>query len=81
MSKAKHTQGPWQYTGGDVWREIDRGFHPEQELIAQCSTTNAPLIAAAPELLEALEDALRHLPPGQREEAGKLIAKARGINE
>lgn len=42
------------------------------------SSTDGPMIAAAPDLLEALEDALSHLPPLHYRQAKAAIAKAKG---
>lgn len=101
----KHTKGPWEYynptatTPDRLWIE-----HPESgESIADVlrlgvgdkqAEANANLIAAAPEMLEALELSLRHINellednPRLRtnREIGlciklrKLIAKAKGLN-
>ena len=62
MSESKHTQGPWE-TKQSTFVHSKRG-----EFVADCSypaasdqsefSANARLIAAAPELLEALEEAI-----------------------
>lgn len=60
MSAAKHTPGPWTYQeNSDAYTHIVRG--PTNSLICQLAQSthveieaNARLIAAAPELLEAL---------------------------
>ena len=57
MSNAKHTKGPWIVKGDPehscCW---DSAIRTEDEaLVAECDTANACLIAAAPELLAALE--------------------------
>jgi hypothetical protein len=70
--EAKHTPGPWyrSINGGTIRQEssdlvvamIDDGGHvSERDLIptGQCEA-NAHLIAAAPDLLEALEDYLKY---------------------
>lgn len=58
----KHTKGPWKATGNHVSAKIktvDGSFvHPTIALINQTTTSaqaNVNLIAAAPEMLEALE--------------------------
>jgi hypothetical protein len=65
-AKGAHTKGPWKvYIGQDGW-----GVHASECLIASCKIyagsiketierqqADARLIAAAPDLLEALEDA------------------------
>ena len=58
---SKHTPGPWNRLGTVVWDE------KMGRVVAQCATTlnqmqaddaNARLIAAAPDLLEALKEIL-----------------------
>jgi hypothetical protein len=68
MSATKHTAGPWQVTFGKTLLHIEtanvENAPPEWEAgIAICSVpkskmANAKLIAAAPELLSALEGLL-----------------------
>jgi hypothetical protein len=64
---SKHTPGPWQVHGSHIYTA-----DPERALLAQVFNSgskasdyplqaNARLIAAAPELLEALKDALFHV--------------------
>ena len=84
---AKHTQGPWAYHGGfgkcvtdgrNVLAECRKAMFTPQECEA-----NARLIAAAPEILEALRDAVRlieHL-GGNASHQKKTIAKAEGCHE
>lgn len=100
MTQSKHTLGPWKfrneksrpvtriYANGDAIasalrpkREVLEGFHiPEQEVIA-----NARLIAAAPDLLEALERCVSvlsmHDTPHIYNQAKEAIAKARGEHD
>ena len=62
--ETKHTQGPWLDKSGEVYAEetgrtiarCDIGGHDET------SEANARLIAAAPDLLAALEGMIGHLP-------------------
>ena len=93
---SKHTPGPWYATGkltryvearidGGLIQEVaacgptkaDGGYGPQQE-------ANARLIAAAPELLEALTDCVEHMhwtqPQGEAalKKAKAAIAKATG---
>lgn len=84
MSEHKHTPGPWKYVksigvyAGDKWEIVSFG---------SCSTeeghANAQLIAAAPELLAALELALQDMirwgifGPG-RNAVESAIRKAKG---
>ena len=73
---AKHTQGPWEQGKRHPGRVIARGAH---KFIATCTRhqddddmphdeerANAQLIAAAPEMLEALKDARRMLETASR---------------
>lgn len=71
MTQAKHTPGPWSQTKNTP-SLIEAIHHGEMTTIAQAlepegsasipdKWANARLIAAAPELLEALEAALRGL--------------------
>lgn len=57
---AKHTPGPWTFNGGDdapilhIYAPDDKHlFHGDRSLAEQ--EANARLIAAAPEMLEALQ--------------------------
>ena len=61
MSTTMHTPGPWKvrdrtevYAAG-YFIGTTRGNHPEPESILIQDEVNARLIAAAPELLEALD--------------------------
>ena len=90
---SKHTAGPWFAIRNDHYWEVnieDRRYAPsvantcdtEVREGSDISEANARLIAAAPELLEALEaiiglsDAV--LPHGTRRQARAAIAKAKG---
>jgi hypothetical protein len=90
MSEIKHASGPWQWDD-EVWTEYDPAerapwlIGADGRLILtgqiRCQTeADARLIAAAPELLEALEDAILHLWPNTEaaNKARTAIAKARG---
>jgi hypothetical protein len=46
----KHTPGPWEVSGSKQFVYSSRGT------VADCAPKNAHLIAAAPEMLEALDD-------------------------
>ncbi|WP_129112313.1 hypothetical protein [Burkholderia pseudomallei] len=91
MSDIKHSRGPWN------WDDTVWNYDPEQQAPwlldgdgnrvlsgeIQCNEANARLIAAAPELLEALLDAKDWLTPsnsphGLRERINIALAKARG---
>lgn len=84
----KHAQGPWNVDGKLIIDAGDNG-------IASCySEANAQLIAAAPELLEALIEIKNTIEVGVLESTlnnkpcrellidglNKLIAKAEGVN-
>ncbi len=91
--RAKHTPGPWLQVG--AWVEVERDDIPD---ICTCNPrdigqdhlkwnwktvhANARLIAAAPDLLEALKDVLPELesigPLEKFERARAAIAKATG---
>jgi hypothetical protein len=76
----KHTLGPWKtddIESGDCNRYVLAGNHEEAQIIARItlktfvgptqseSEANARLIAAAPELLEALRNILMHIGKGR----------------
>ena len=75
----KHTPGPWRYVDGyfdcDVWAGnkmvLSYERHPTDE-----DRANARLMAAAPELLEALEACLMVLNAHDYDGAVKKIARA-----
>lgn len=91
---SKHAPGPWAYQeDSDAYTHIVRG--PGNRFICQLAQTpsaeieaNARLIAAAPELLEALKDLIGWVPGGVHfhtdapqkavERASAAIAKATG---
>ena len=98
-NEGKHTPGPWNLqlgTAGD-WR-VDRSTS-EWNICGRLSTVehmeresfaNAHLIAAAPDLLEALEDARAQLEAYEEELSGEhfndtrinaAIAKAKGEDQ
>jgi hypothetical protein len=58
---AKHTPGPWKVysivIGGEPAHRVD-GPHKGKPINWRPTLANAHLIAAAPDMLEALEDAL-----------------------
>ncbi len=95
MTETKHTPGPWVYTltrganpklaisnsaGGAVALTKELSRHPMAKQDNDVILANARLIAAAPELLHALE-CLLHPMAGTEEDidyAREVIAKARG---
>jgi len=93
----KHTQGPWLVEGRTVYALNDDGYNRFSALVQDAHTpgdeleANARLIAAAPELLAALEDATLQIKSNltllkcddefiarQTAKARAAIAKARG---
>lgn len=103
MTHARHTPGPWlyeynPYTSQDG-REIpafdiradEKLFSTNEDLPPETQEANARLIAAAPEMLEALQLALRALNTAPRFRVGdtnsyaiasriEAVLRARGIN-
>lgn len=93
---SEHTPGPWEWDAGDIGAEYSVPysdiFKDAGEIIIASFNDNIPegranarLIAAAPDLLEALEDIARGplQGPGDfkvyaQETARKAVAKARG---
>ena len=95
MQNTKHTQGKWEVkTPNYSFQTIESEYGKVCTLSHQFGTdeaeANAHLIAAAPELLEALEMALEwidalpkeiqlpEMPGFDRDEIDNLIAKAKG---
>lgn len=86
----KHTRGPWfEKYGSQIY--TDTALNPELNIATANrmgtrseQEANARLIAAAPELLEALKSALTVLPDSvgdfDRDKAEAAIAKATGEN-
>lgn len=80
-----HTQGPWENVGGYV-EALDLDTPLSICTIADCGTeteANARLIAAAPDLLEALQEAVNKgymwdHDPDLWSKASAAIAKAKG---
>lgn len=101
MSEAKHTPGPWK-----VDKNMIRAVDPLTSIACicdvawplgnrqECPEANAHLIAAAPEMLDALEYLLKQCEENERnnmnymgvsefakERASKAIQKAKGVQE
>jgi len=86
MKKSSHTPGPWSF-GSDI-NSAEQSVHTDFKQIAMVNSSigNARLIAAAPEMLEALEEFIRCGPhAGQNRDLLKVvesvIAKAQGKQE
>lgn len=85
MKHSKHTPGPWTIeTYHNAFFRIVRD-RDSAELPSECGPANAALIAAAPELLEALERIFRHycanddlLMNNAIRESQAILTKARG---
>lgn len=94
MSENKFTPGPWLQADGDktfiyalndkgynrFWFKLQSNTHIECEASQEELEANSDLIAAAPELLEALEDAIEQIydNPILERKIEKAIAKAKG---
>ena len=59
---ADHTPGPWYYGTEEQGRIVIRSSTTGLPYVAQTLSTNARLIAAAPELLAALENLIETAP-------------------
>ncbi len=89
MSTANHTPGPWTAEATRAGKVFEVYFGDAEAGDAGCGwatlagdnqAANARLVAAAPELLDALQRCLRYggLYPDLAEEVRTLIAKATG---
>ncbi len=58
MNKPKHTPGPWIAQTDESGSSVRSSDHRVLSAIAKCHDQDAALIAAAPELLDALEYAV-----------------------
>ena len=85
---SKHTTGPWRTNGEGIFRDWPGGVVQ----VAHCGRpvdgdqgANAKLIAAAPDMLEALKAILFGLPSGDawmpEQKAREALAKAQGDTE
>ena len=90
--KPKHTQGPWKIDTSFGELEVVSDAYGVAKIVSNCGkeTANARLIAAAPEMLEALEFLFANISTDEmqrledRRDANfvrleALIAKARGV--
>lgn len=89
MSEPKFTPGPWVNNQGRIESDLEHGWVNDGWCLAEChgpqAEINAHLIAAAPELYEALDDlmdwdsSLSVCERAKRVKAAKAaLAKARG---
>ena len=83
--EAKHTQGPWRLYGYDVGTAQDETLAVVCAMDGDTDEANARLIAAAPDLLAALEDIVQASDANDGnslmhaiQAAQTIIAKARG---
>ena len=79
----KHTPGPWEASNGNIWTEGEQVFVAMTNGVPiGDSLKNAELIAAAPEMYEALKTILDNFgytfPDEYREMAEKTLKKAGG---
>jgi hypothetical protein len=82
-TKAAHTPGPWEEKFGGVYIISETGkrcmsTHEIPLYMKQIREANARLIAAAPEMLEALESCVTHGYYGSQDKVLAAIQKARG---
>jgi hypothetical protein len=90
----KYTPGPWKWWTSNSWKRLKRADHPSEPVLTpytckdgqpdvEISYDNMTLIAAAPDLLEALENMVE-LFAGyqgmQLTKAREAIAKAKGAS-
>lgn len=91
---AGYTAGPWKVGGGigystgkptvSIWGQTPPGKQSGEWIAQEVAPANAALIAAAPELLEALSEAVKLMPLGSTIRSAwvlktlNLIAKAEG---
>ena len=95
MSKLKHTPGPWSKDYGHTEGHIKTLHNPkvhtktvikyrynmcEEILTEEEIEANARLIAAAPEMLEALINAYCNMDSGNFEEIESVVKKATGLD-
>ena len=89
MAETAHTPGPWRAGASTFYRGLDGPMtmrvytdHPptEFEVTGDNITANACLIAAAPDLLDALKDAVAHLEEDAEKDARDL-ATAFGVTD
>ena len=84
IMSTQHTPGPWKIRKNDAYEEywVQLEHYTVGPASIVFSNADADLIAAAPELLEALEDAAASLEDAGKHEAAKMaraaIAKATG---
>lgn len=86
-----HTPGPWTILNRGYKSHItDADMNWNAEIVGPGHTANAHLIAAAPDLLAALEEieslpvddyGCREIPPGFLDKARAAIAKAKGASD
>lgn len=87
MSETKFTKGPWSYHQSNASRFASIKSRDKSVFVFRCEPRNmhdVKLIAAAPELYEALDEIVRTVVKGipldvyQIMKASSLLAKARG---
>ena len=60
---ALHTKGPWRYSPWHIEEAPSAVYDAENNLVCTTSSDDtARLIAAAPDMLEALRNLMRHMP-------------------
>lgn len=88
MKTQKHTPGPWEIFGSSTLNITGKAMAKGRKVCSINATqdedrANAALIAAAPEMLEALERVFRDLPANydgpMMEQVESAIKKAKGL--
>ena len=79
---SKHTPGPWFYDSGAIWSDsqldpenkpyVFRGEEPLAVVISR-NAQDSHLIAAAPQMLEALEAIIKRFQPESHDAAGCMF--------
>ncbi|MDR0250671.1 MAG: hypothetical protein LBI35_05105 [Burkholderiales bacterium] len=78
---AKHTQAPWLVHQGDDYISVYRGGQSIDDGIFVDNIDDAKLIAAAPDLLEALKHAESYVELVYMDEGGEEAAEAKHVLE
>jgi hypothetical protein len=76
-----HTPGPWHWdkSGSNIWPKDENGEDTGETIAEVMDPRNGPVIAAAPDLLAALEDAERVVAwaAARWTDAGPVLVKTR----
>lgn len=58
INNTKHTQGPWEISGNTLINVTGEPANIQVAIVNECRPSDAKLIAAAPDMYEALKGAL-----------------------